>query len=109
MRAPLASTKFLTLSIGIAAGDRIGAADVFDLKRLAIGGQNELSILRRRLGAGAQGSKCFIHPAGLAGGDMDIAALKHGFVSTIIGVCTDLRLGPSSRPLPYRLPPPSSG
>ena len=26
-----------------------------------------------------------------------------------VGVCTDLRLGPSSRPLRYRLPPPSSG
>ena len=33
---------------------------------------------------------------------------EHGFVSSKIGVCTDLGLGPSSRPLPDRLPPPSS-
>lgn len=26
-----------------------------------------------------------------------------------VGVCTDLRLGPSSRPLPYRLPTPCTG
>ena len=26
-----------------------------------------------------------------------------------VGVCTDLRLGPSSRPLPYRLPPSRPG
>ena len=58
------------------------------------------------LGAGLsvlQGSifDCLARDAGAFG--------KHGFVSTKIGVCTDLSLGPSSRPLPFRLPPPSSG
>jgi hypothetical protein len=34
---------------------------------------------------------------------------EHGFVSSVVGVGTVLRLWPSSRPLPYGLPSPRTG
>ena len=72
--------------LGIGAGNGIGAAEVFRLKRLAVGGQNELGLGRCRLGAGAQGLERFIHLAGGAGDDMDIAALKHATNIRLVGI-----------------------
>ena len=46
----------------------------------------------------------------LDGDALDAGAFGEvGFASSRVGIGTDLRLGPPSRPLPYRLPPPSSG
>ena len=64
--------------LGIGAGNGIGAAEVFRLKRLAIGSENELSLLCRRPGAISQRFKRRIHLAWGAGSDMDVAPLEYG-------------------------------
>ena len=62
----------------IAAGDRAAATHVLGLKLDAIGGEDELRLLRCRLGALPQGAERRIHLAGRTGGDMDVAALEDG-------------------------------
>jgi hypothetical protein len=61
---------------GIGAGNRLAAGKVFRLELLAIGGEDELGLCGNGLWAVAQGLQGVVDGAGVACGNMDVAALK---------------------------------
>lgn len=71
--------------IGIVACDRLTARPILSLKRIAVRREDELGLGRRRFRTVAQQAKRGLDLTGIAGRDMDVAALKDAADIGLVG------------------------